>query len=252
MTISSLLLMPHPFAWIDIPAGTATIDYIAGYIQGKTVFDVPAFQIGKYPVTNAQYRLFVEAGGYADDQWWTQTGLSERQKGGWKQPLFWDKPDWTGNNQPVTGVSWYEAVAFCRWISAVTGENIKLPSQPAWVRAAQGDDGRVYPWGNEWDKTRCNNNDLKIKKTTPVTQFEGLGDSPFGVVDMAGNVSEWCSTNWMTGSDDPEGAEVRVFAGASWLNSDIYRCKISGSCGIWQQPHYRYNLTGFRLARFLG
>lgn len=249
MTIASENLLPQPFAWIAIPAGTATIDYIAGYMQGKTVFDVPAFHIGKYLVTNAQFRLFVDAGGYADDQWWTQTGLSERQKGGWKQPLFWGKPDWTANNQPVTGVSWYEAVAFCRWISAITGENIRLPTQPAWVRAAQGDDGRVYPWGNEWDKTRCNNNDLKLGKTTPVTQFEGLGDSPFGVVDMAGNLSEWGSTNWMTGSDDPEGADVRVFTGASWQNSDAYRCKISGSYCIWQQPHYRYNLAGFRLAR---
>ncbi|MCL4253980.1 MAG: formylglycine-generating enzyme family protein [Anaerolineae bacterium] len=242
-------IMPQPFSWIHIPAGTATIDYIAGYMRGKTVFDVPEFYIGKYLVTNAQYRLFVEAGGYADDQWWTQTGLSERQKGGWKHPLFWHKPEWTADDYPVTGVSWYEAVAFCRWMSAITGEHIMLPTQPAWVRAAQGDDGRVYPWGNAWDKTRCNNNELKLGKTTPVKQFEGLGDSPYGVVDMAGNLSEWCSTNWMTGSDDPEGSDIRVFIGASWLNSDKYRCEISGSYRIWQKPHYRYNLAGFRLAR---
>ncbi|MBK8026843.1 MAG: SUMF1/EgtB/PvdO family nonheme iron enzyme [Chloroflexi bacterium] len=127
--------------------------------------DVPAFAIAKYPVTNAQYRLFVTAGGYAERRWWTEAGWEAKAKGWkwdgsqwvetnqpWAEPRYWNDPNWksaawNGDDYPVTGVSWYEATAYCAWLSAETGESIGLPGEQQWQRAAQGSDGRAYPWG---------------------------------------------------------------------------------------------------------
>jgi len=184
--LTSLDLMPKPFAWIDIPN--------------------KGYSIAKYPVTNAQFAEFIKAGGYEIEKWWTEEGWQKRLEGwhyqdktwqasgtSWTQPRYWDDKKLNGAMQPVVGVSWFEAVAFCLWLSDATGENIMLPTEDQWQYAAQGDDGRTYPWGNEWNRDLCNNNvDKKgIGKTTPVTQYEGKGDSPFGVVDMSGNVWEW-------------------------------------------------------------
>ncbi len=222
-------LLPAPFAWVDIPAGKVTLK-AGGYLKADTTFDVPAFSIARYPVTNAQFAKFVEAGGYRERQWWTEAGWEAREQEGWAAPRYWTDSVWNGADQPVVGVSWYEAVAFCRWLSATTGERIMLPTEGQWQRAAQGDDGRAYPWGNEWDCERCNNSvspcDSNI--TTPVTQYEGerKGDSFFGVTDMAGNVWEWCLTAYETGSESLEGENGRVLRGGSWHFGDTvgFRC----------------------------
>src|SRR5690606_8543992 len=128
---------------------------------------------------------------------------------------FWDDSQWNGADYPVVGVSWYEAVAFCRWLSEATGEAITLPTEEQWQYAAQGDDGRKYPWGDEWDCTRCNNSvePCHSDGTTPVRQYEGPGDSPFGVVDMSGNVWEWTLTEYESGVNDLDGANNRVIRG---------------------------------------
>ncbi|MDX2074823.1 MAG: SUMF1/EgtB/PvdO family nonheme iron enzyme, partial [bacterium] len=212
-------ILPQPFDLITIPKGNVTLitedTWADNYVpKGKagTTFTVPEFQIAKYPATNAQFRLFIEAGGYKTDKWWTQAGIAQRNSDKWTQPRYWDDDKWNGADQPVVGVSWYEAVAFCLWLSETTGEKIMLPTEQGWQRAAQGDKGLIYPWGNDWNGNLCNNNvDGKgIGKTTPVRHYEGKGDSPFGVVDMAGNVWEWCSTAYKTGVEDLEGTDVRV------------------------------------------
>ena len=143
-------LLPEPFAWIDIPAGRVDI-------KKHGEFDVAAFQIAKYPITNAQYAKFIEAGGYRKRKWWTDAGWERRSSDSWTEPRYWAGSRFNGREQPVVGVSWYEAVAFCLWLSDLTGEQIMLPTEDQWQRAAQGDDGRVYPWGDEWDCHRCNN-----------------------------------------------------------------------------------------------
>ncbi|HRF95413.1 MAG TPA: SUMF1/EgtB/PvdO family nonheme iron enzyme, partial [Aggregatilineales bacterium] len=76
----------------------------------------------------------------------------------WTQPLYWDDEKWNGADYPVVGVSWYEAIAYCRWLSDATGEMITLPTEQAWQYVAEGDEGREYPWGNGWDSTKCNHN----------------------------------------------------------------------------------------------
>ncbi len=263
---SSLDLLPTPFEWITIPAGQVTLVsekvWAKNYVpEGKSqTFSVAQFAIARYPLTNAQYRPFIEAGGYDNQQWWTAAGWEARGKGWewdgewketgnpWTQPRFWMDATSNGDEQPVVGVSWYEAVAYCNWLSAATGESIRLPSEQEWQRAAQGDDGRDYPWGKKWDASRCNNNvDGKgIGRTTPVRQYQGKGDSPFGVVDMAGNVWEWCATAYESGSNDVNGTDVRVLRGGSWFitNTERFRCVVRD----WVNPHGRVNGWGFRLA----
>lgn len=226
---SSLSLLPAPFAWIEIPR--------------------KGYSIAKYPVTNAQFARFVEAGGYREKQWWTEAGWEQRSKDKWTEPRYWQDAKWKGAEKPVVGVSWYESVAFCLWLSDVTGEKIMLPTEDQWQYAAQGDDGRDYPWGKQWDGSRCNNNvDNKgIGKTTPVTRYEGKGDSPFGVVDMAGNVWEWCLTDYDNETNDiNSNATDRVLRGGSWnnYNTDNFRCDLR----YRHYPHIRVNNNGFRLA----
>jgi formylglycine-generating enzyme required for sulfatase activity len=234
-------LLPQPFAWVDIPAGKVTVN-------SKT-FDIPAFVIAKYPVTNAQFALFVQAGGYTTRQWWTDAGWSQREKDKWSEPRFWQDEKWNRADYPVVGVSWYEAVAYCLWLTETTAVKVMLPSEQQWQRAAQGDDGRAYPWGNDWDVNRCNNSvgqDWQKNQTSPVTRYEGKGDSPFGVVDMSGNVWEWCLTEYETGIQDINRTGDRVLRGGSWSYGDTgnFRCDYRGR----YTPHFRDDVRGFRLS----
>ncbi|MBN1965580.1 MAG: SUMF1/EgtB/PvdO family nonheme iron enzyme [Anaerolineae bacterium] len=235
-------LLPPPFAWIEIPAGRVEIE------DGHGAFDVPAFMIAKYLLTNAQFAKFIEAGGYREKKWWTAAGWQQREQAGWTKPCFWNDEKWNGADYPVVGVSWYEAVAFCRWLSEMSGEPVMLPTEQQWQRAAQGDDGRTYPWGNEWDGSRCNNSvkPYDSNQTTPVRQYEGKGDSLFGVVDMAGNVWEWCLTDYEKGTNDVNrNAKYRdrVLRGGSWYNHpDNFRV----SYRICREPYFRDSSLGFR------
>ncbi len=231
--------LPAPFAWIDIP-GT----------KGKTRKGAP-YKAAKYPLTNDQYRLFIEAGGYNEKRWWTQAGWQQRAANKWTEPYFWHWQD--SAEHPVVGVTWFEAVAFCLWLSDITGENIMLPTEDQWQYAAQGDGSRAYPWGEKWDASRCNNTtlfDAFIHGTTPVRQYEGKGDSPFGVVDMSGNAWEWCLTDHGKKTNDVNSdAQYRVLRGGSWYKNFIdpfvlCRCDFRGK----DLPGFRAIDVGFRLA----
>ncbi|UCF94730.1 MAG: formylglycine-generating enzyme family protein, partial [Desulfobacterales bacterium] len=191
---------------VTIPAGTFLMgddkDYAA---KPKHEVVLPEFRIGKYPVTNAEFREFIEAGGYDEKRWWTQAGWRRREKENWSEPRYWggirvDKP-----NQPVVGVSWYECLAFCRWLRTVTDEPYRPPTEAEWEKAARGTDGRQYPWGNEFEPQRLNSSegDQIVNDPTPVGLYP-TGVSPYGCQDMAGNVWEWTSTHWGKDWDKPE------------------------------------------------
>jgi hypothetical protein len=224
--------LPAPFDWIVIPD--------------------KGYSIGKYPVTNAQFAMFIDVGGYAERAWWTEAGWDQCQKLDWTEPRYWKDSAWNGAEQPVVGISWYEAVAFCRWLSFAADEKIMLPTERQWQYAAQGDDGRKYPWGNSWDSSRCRNSVAggygSAQNTSPVTQYEGKTDSPFGVVDMAGNVWEWCRTAYKSKSNALDGDEVRVLRGGSWdINRiDLFRCNYRFRYFPGDWDYY----WGFRLALF--
>jgi len=240
------------FEWLRIPSGDVTLT-TGGYLSQTTVFQVPEFAISKYPITKAQYLNFVNAPGYNQDALWTRDGLQFRNKNKLTQPQNWEHLE--NIHHPITGNSWYEAIAFCNWLSELTGENIKLPTEQQWQRAAQGDDNRLYPWGNEWDASRCNHNvggkGTQGKGTTKVTDYENMADgrndgrSPFGVADMSGNVVEWCLTGYETGSNILEGSERRCGRGGSWSHDSKESFQVTYRRE--QSPDFRYNDWGFRI-----
>ncbi|MCC6975533.1 MAG: SUMF1/EgtB/PvdO family nonheme iron enzyme [Anaerolineae bacterium] len=218
--------------WCDIPEGYVTI-------EGQRIL-VPAFRMAKYPITYAQFQPFLDApDGYRNGEWWT--GLAWRGETPKEQ-------QWKINTHPRENVNWYEAMAYSRWLNTEIGWLITLPTESQWQRAAQGDDGRVFPWGNDFDPSRCNTGESRIGQTTPVDKYP-LGASPFGVMDMAGNVWEWCLSRgafpYQYPEDiTPEGNSPRGLRGGSW-DFDVYgaRAAFRSSHG----PSGRYHDLGFRV-----
>lgn len=209
-------MLPPPFEWCEVPIGKVTVTDVGGYLGG--------FWMAKYPITNGQFQVFVDAqDGYRDVRWWDYSDAAQT----WRKEEEYMKPAavslQAGDDFPRTDVSWYEAVAFCRWLTekalilhpSGTSDHweIRLPSEQEWQRAAQGNDGREYPWGNRFDKARANTFESGIGAATPVTRFTG-GASPFGVMDMCGNVWEWCLTDLNTGSRDTSVNGPRMLRGA--------------------------------------
>jgi formylglycine-generating enzyme required for sulfatase activity len=187
------LTLPDPFRWVEIPAGEITTE-----ATNRTKF-VDKFEISKYPITNAQFQAFVDAGGYEIRRFWLEQGWVLKEERNWTKPVGWRKG--TKLDHPVVGLSWFEAKAFCVWLTNETGASIELPTGPQWQLAAQGNTNQKYPWGNLFITTYCNHNDRSFpftatnrKTTTPVSKFDGKAESLFGVSDMIGNVWEWCSS----------------------------------------------------------
>jgi hypothetical protein len=195
-------------------------------IKGKR--GLPDFEIGKYPVTVAEYKAFVDGGGYEDESFWPAGGFGQR-----------DKPDeWEDQLQhptrPVVYVTWYEASAYARWAGA------RLLSEKDWEWAARGSGGREYPWGDKRpDATRANYDQTGPQHTTPVGLYP-CGATPEGVQDMVGNVWEWVQ-DWF----DKE-KKAKVLRGGSFSDLAGYlRASVRGNIG----PGFRDVSIGFRLAR---
>jgi len=254
------------------------------------------FTIGKYPITNAEYRLFWEAKGYENKDYWSDDGWrwragkldadlsiyseeTRKNVAGWlagrpvekrHQPFFWDDPKWNAPNLPVVGVTWYEAEAYCKWLRAMTGERYRLPTEAEWEKAARytplslggrgaGGEGRLWPWGDEWDPNKCNSEESKFGETTSAGMYPD-GTYPDGPLDMVGNVWEWCADWWQAdvytqrgreGKEvrDPTGptsGSARVVRGGSW---NINRGDCRAASRNRNDPAYFLNDIGFRVAR---
>ncbi|MCP3961545.1 MAG: SUMF1/EgtB/PvdO family nonheme iron enzyme [bacterium] len=198
---------------------------------------VSPFWLGETPVTNRQYAAFLEETGH-------------------EEPQYWRDRRYSGEEQPVVGATWHDANQYCEWLSGKLGSVAMLPSEAQWELAARGDDGRRFPWGDDEpnDTLAC----FKAKQPAPVGSFPD-GSGPFGMLDQAGNVWEWCRDAWSTtiyaerakkGNEplDPVGDEgegdVRVLRGGGWnypagsLRA-AYRRRSSAS--------YRYSSIGFRV-----
>jgi formylglycine-generating enzyme required for sulfatase activity len=167
--------------------GRPTTDFLAeDHEKPQREVYLDAFWIDIYPVTNGRYRLFLEAGGYDDERWWYPDGWNWKCRRHVRAPLLWGEAGWDAPEQPVAGVSWYEADAYARWAG------LRLPTDAEWEKAARGTDGRRYPWGDDWPGPHLANFDLLIGRTTPVGLYPA-GVSPYGCHDMAGNVNNWTS-----------------------------------------------------------
>jgi len=223
---------------------------------------VKAFAIAKYPITVAQFEIFVEDTGYlttAEEKGkgWVWNGeWEEIELVNWRHPHSPDSSIKNKEDHPVTQISWRDAVAYCQWLSEKTGDYWRLPTEAEWEKAARGIDARFYPWGNEPpDETRCNF-DENIGDTTPVGYYPA-GVSAYGMLDMAGNVWEWCA-DWYR-SDyyfqhrfpqrnplGPDSGRYRVLRGGSWIDN-IRSVRVAFR--DFDFPNYRDNSTGFRPVR---
>ena len=257
---SEVLTCEH-MVFCHVPAGPFL------YGDDKKEVNVPAeFWIGQYPVTNAQYRKFVLAGGYAEVRYW-QEAIKEKlwQAGRFKgridkefraEAVDYGEP-YNLSNHPVVGITWYEAQAFAHWLSGqlpvigsgwqvIGGEKtfqdqfmagklrIVLPSELQWEKAARGTDGRDYPWGEEADPNRANYDQTGINTTNAVGCFPG-GASPYDTLEMSGNVWEWTATL--------EHATVHLRGGAFNYNQDRARCAPRSR----YFPNYWNSNFGFRV-----
>ena len=179
--------------------------------QTQHTLYLPDYTIAKMPVTNAQYAEFVRDAGLV------------------KSPKRWqdDEPPPDKLEHPVVNVSWHDAVAYCNWLADLTGKPYRLPSEAEWEKAARGTDGRIYPWGDRWYPKWCNTAEGGVGDTTPVGAYS-RGASPYGLLDMAGNVWEWCLTKWAGNYEgyaekerelqDVEGDAARVVRGGSFYD----------------------------------
>jgi formylglycine-generating enzyme required for sulfatase activity/Sec-independent protein translocase protein TatA/transcriptional regulator with XRE-family HTH domain len=214
---------------------------------------LPSYAIGKYPVTNAEFARFIEDRGYAVQRYWTRAGWKAKEHESWSRPRRWDNEKYNAPSQPVI-VYWYEAVAYCNWLSEVTGRPYRLPTEAEWEKASRGSDRRIYPWGNKWIEGCANTREAEVGHTTPAGAFP-RGVSPYGALDMIGNVWEWCSSlHWEYPYQDDDGREdleavdygYRVIRGGSWSNSQwLARCACRGI--DFHGPSNFDNDVGFRV-----
>lgn len=196
---------------VDIPDGEVLIG------EELTPLWVEGFRMARYPVTNAQYLQFIQATGHQSPPSWEDETYPEKK-----------------GDHPIVEVSCEDAEAYAAW----TGS--RLPAFEEWERAVRGDDERLFPWGNEIDKPRCNTVELGAGGTTPVGAFpEGI--SPFGCYDMLGNVWEWTST-WY----DEDKPHFRVVKGGAWYYNHEY-----STCTSYDffSKEYTEFVIGFRTAR---
>ncbi|MBN1934096.1 MAG: SUMF1/EgtB/PvdO family nonheme iron enzyme [Anaerolineae bacterium] len=255
--------------FVEIPAGPFLMGSDDGYSDEKPQHTVSlsTYYIARYPTTVSQFRAFVEQSGH--------------------QPL---DPDCLRgiDNHPVVYVTWHDALAYCRWLTgqlregpatppALTvllrqGWQVRLPSEAEWEKAARGAPplspphaggmkggegegrGRIYPWGPNADPNRANYDDTGIGDTSAVGCFPG-GASPYDVLDLSGNVWEWCSSLYQDYPYRPDRREdlneaassdagVRVLRGGAFGNSfDSVRCSLR----FGYNPYYRYDVVGFRI-----
>jgi formylglycine-generating enzyme required for sulfatase activity len=229
--------------------------------------ELDAFWIGKTEVTNAQWRAFIEAGGYSDRDLWTEAGWEWREDGYVTQPYCWDYEDWNQPDHPVVCVSWYEAMAYTRWLARETGLAVRLPAEAEWEKAARGTDARPWPWGAEPpDGTRLNYCDVSCPyddwkdetvddgyaTTAPVGSYPA-GASPYGALDMAGNVWEWTSSFYEDYPYRPDdGREAlessaccRVVRGGAWGAHLLLYARPADRGRDY--PDYRGDILGLRV-----
>lgn len=195
-------------AMVQVPAG------VFKFGEEKREINLGAFDIGKYPVTNLEYRQFLES--FSDEE-----AAKRHIPDGWKGR----KSPPGKETHPVVGVNYMDAVAYCGWRSTVEGREVRLPTEAQWEKAARGTDGREYPWLGEFDAAKANTMESGLGGTTPVGAYPD-GASPYGAMDMAGNVWEWtCTVAGKEKADperdggwdvDPEGSP-RIIKGGSWL-----------------------------------
>jgi formylglycine-generating enzyme required for sulfatase activity len=197
--------------------------YAAGWQEPAHRLELPDYYLARTPVTHAQYGAFLEQTGHTLPKRWRSANVPRSR-----------------SDMPIVYITWYDALAYCRWLAAVTGKPYRLPSEAEWEKGARGNTAHIYPWGNRFGKQHSNTveNDGKL---TSVDAFPD-GASPYGLLDMAGNAWEWTRSLWgrdwyraeFTYPYDPQDgrenleasdAVCRVLRGGSWAYDKTFaRC----------------------------
>ena len=237
-------------SWLLIPDGEVDIDR-----AGK--FKLDEFYLAEFPITQQQFQIFIEdPGGFSNPAWWQGLAVEDDHK---KTP---GEQRFLYGNHPRDNVSWFDAVAFCRWLtekiksSGLVGEPIdqvktaewmiRLPTEWEWKMAATGGDERnKFPWGLDWDDAKAHTKHNQLNKSIAVGMYPD-GKSASGVYDLSGNVWEWCLNCYQ----EPENLDLgredrRVLRGGSWYHWGSYADTDMRSR---YYPDHRYNAGGFRVA----
>ncbi|MEM8860754.1 MAG: SUMF1/EgtB/PvdO family nonheme iron enzyme [Chloroflexota bacterium] len=215
--------------WCSVPAGEFWIGAAPHdkYAQenekpGHRLY-LPAFEMAKYPVTNALYQVYTRESGLKGD------ALPYRWKNG-RIPSG-------KSNHPVVDVAYTDAAAFCRWLSWKISSIVTLPTEAQWEKAARGTDQRIYPWGNRWQPSLCNHQGSGFDDTVAVDYYP-KNASPYGCVGMAGNVFEWTQSVYKPypyvsndGRERPEERDQKAIKGGSFFYNQK-GCRASFRGGI--------------------
>jgi len=254
-TLRAATATPGPAGMVFVPAGDFAMGSNDDYYNEKPLHTVylDAFWIDKYEVTNAQFLLFADAKGYITDA--EKQGVADVYDGTWVwvHGANWEAPRGPGSNirgkqnYPVTQVSWNDANAFCMWVGK------RLPTEAEWEKAARGTDAREFPSGNSSD-VKSRNTALQKGGTTAVGSYPA-GASPYGALDMAGNVYEWVAdwydSNYYADSprNNPKGpssGQFRVMRGGSWR--ELFLAAHAAHRFV-TRPDSRFDYVGFRCAQ---
>jgi iron(II)-dependent oxidoreductase len=261
---------PDGALMVLVPAGPFTMglpnrDFLAeDHEKPQRRVQLSAYCLDVYPVTNRRYRLFMEAGGYEQEQYWTPEGWQWKTELCITEPAQWSQAGWDGPEQPVAGVSWFEAAAFARWAGR------RLPTDAEWEKAARGADGRRYPWGDDWPTHHHANFDSAASRTTPVGLFPD-GVSPYSCHDMSGNVNNWtadwywprfgfyCVEHGITTDPrlddelrrtiDPAAITEKVDRGGGFATPREYQEVLGCTRKVYWPPQTRHPWNGFRTAK---
>lgn len=251
--------------WCPVPAGSF---FMGGdpdaYIpwDGARIDINYDYWLSKYPITYAQYEAFVADNGYENRQNWSESGWAWREN--WTHSRsHWHDPKFHISNHPVVGITWYEAVAFSKWLNEKFQSGLlnfpaqnqpfecRLPSESEWEKAARGDDRRKFAFGDQFAPDLCNTLETGIARTCAVGLFE-FTDTHSNIQDMSGNVWEWCISAWKPNYQYPENNDAEhnapaMLRGGSWLDSaDDSRC----ATRYYRSSRRRSDYIGFRVGIF--
>ena len=268
------VFVPVPAGWFWMGSTEAEVarliektgmDYYKRELPRHRVY-LGAYEVARFATTNAMFARFVADGGYRERRWWPEAIADGRWAEGqfedWQVkrdlPAYWRDARWNNPAQPVVGVTWYEAGAYCRWLTAKLDDGFayRLPAEAEWERAARGSQGWRYPWGDEWIGDRCNSEEAGLGATSPVGLF-ARGAAEGGIEDMAGNVWEWCR-DWYAGEtyassegarnpSGPASGRLRVTRGGSWYSDGPHACRCGCRSGV--VPGSWFDDWGFRCVR---
>lgn len=270
----------HTGPFVEVPGGPFRMGSAPGEPEADTNalpqhdVDVATFHMARYPVTNVAFKLFMEAGGYQEESLWLEDGWEWRSNEDIEAPHYW-KSAGKHPNHPVVGLSWYEAGAYCRWLTdqlsargeLKSSEIVRLATEAEWEKAARGGltldrrrarpnpmPERRYPWGDAFFATVCNTAECGLGGTSPIGMFSD-GSSPYGVEGMGGNVMEWCSSrptaypyNAQDGRELYGGGirTYRIARGGAWpFQGHSARCAYRH----WNHPDFRGGMVGLRVVR---